>query len=335
MRRVLCLVVALLAVAGVAAAGVSAADAKPRPDPRIDVPTAKLRASLHCQSAVRHARRTPILLVTGTGVDGSEAWPAGLQPTLTVVARRPSCYVNFPQHTTGDIQVAAEYLVYAIREMERRAGRKIAIYGISQGGLLPRWALTYWPSTRSLVTDVVAVAGTQHGTSVFGGLLGLCGDHCMFPAAAWQQATGANLQKAIARYPDETPGKLGWTTVRSLTDEIVQPVDGPHPTSALRGAANVVIQRVCPGRQVSHIATGVDSVTYAVLIDAIRHKGPARLKRLPKHLCAHPFAPRLDDAATRASIDHLYELATPRTLQGADGGVVLGAEPPVRKYARR
>lgn len=219
--------------------------------------------------------------------------------------------------------------------MERRAGRKIAIFGISQGGLLPRWALTYWPSTRSLVTDVVAVAGTQHGTTVFGGLLAACGETCMFTAAAWQQAAGSDLEKAIARHPDETPGRLGWTTVRSLTDEIVQPVDGPHPTSALRGAANVVIQHVCPGRQVSHIGTGVDSVTYAVLIDAISHKGPARLSRLPKNVCAHPFAPRLDATATRATIDHLYSLATPRTLQGTDGGTLLDAEPPVRNYARR
>lgn len=324
--RSVCLVVAILITLGA-----GAAQAK---EPRIDVAPGKLRASLHCQKAVRDAKRTPILLVTGTGVDGSEAWPAGLQPTLLTIAKRPSCYVNFPEHTTGDIQVAAEYLVYAIRETQRRAGRKIAIYGISQGGLLPRWALTYWPSTRSLVTDVVAVAGTHHGTTVFGALLGACGDQCMFTAAAWQQAAGADLQRAIAGYPDETPGKLGWTTVRSLTDEIVQPVEGPHPTSALRGATNVVIQHVCPGRQVSHITTGVDSVSYAVLIDAISHSGSARLSRLPSNVCARPFAPRLDETATRASVEHLYSLASPRTLQGADGGKLLGAEPPVKPYAR-
>jgi hypothetical protein len=222
-----------------------------------------------------------------------------------------------------------------VRATARRAGRRIALYGVSQGGLLPRWALTYWPSTRALVTDVVAVAGTQHGTSVFGALLSACGTQCMFTAAAWQQAAGSKLETALARYPDETPGRLGWTTVRSLSDEIVQPVDGPRPTSALRGATNVVIQRVCPGRDVNHIATGVDSVSYAALIDAVRHPGPAKVKRRPAGVCDRPFAPRLEEQATRAAIQHLYDLATPRTLQGADGGEVVPREPPVRAYARR
>ena len=174
-------------------------------EPRIQVPAAKLRASLHCQKSVRNAKRTPILLVTGTGIDGTEAWPAGLQLPLTS-AGWPSCFVNFPEHTTADIQVSAEYLVHAIRATVRRAGRRIAIYGVSQGGLLPRWALTYWPSLRRLTTDVIAVAGTQHGTTIFGGALDACGSSCQLTAAAWQQAAGAKLQRALARYPDETPG---------------------------------------------------------------------------------------------------------------------------------
>ena len=61
-----------------------------------------------------------------------------------------------------------EYLVYGIRRMEKKVGpkRKIAIIGVSQGGLLPRWALTYWPSLRKGVGDVVAVSGTRRGTTL-------------------------------------------------------------------------------------------------------------------------------------------------------------------------
>jgi triacylglycerol lipase len=303
-------------------------------EPRIDVPAAKLRASLHCQPAVRDAKRTPVLLVTGTGVDGAEAWPAGLQVSL-IAAGRPSCYVEFPQHTTADIQVSVQYLVHAIRATERRAGRRIAIYGVSQGGLLPRWALTYWPSLRGLVTDVVAVAGTQHGTTIFGSLRSTCGSSCRLTAAAWQQAAGAKLQKAIARFPDETPGRTAWTTVRSLDDDVVQPTGGAHPTSALRGAANLVIQRVCPGRQVSHITTGVDSVSYGALVDAVTHSGPASTKRFPSGICSRPFAPGLDEQLTRDGLAILVERAAARTISGADGTKLLSAEPPVRAYARR
>ena len=329
-RRVVICGLGLLALGGTASPALAGSGG----EPRIDVPAAKLRASLHCQPSVRDAKRTPVLLVTGTGVDGAEAWPAGLQVSLTA-GGRPSCYVEFPQHTTADIQVSVQYLVHAIRATERRAGRRIAIYGVSQGGLLPRWALTYWPSLRRLVTDVVAVAGTQHGTTIFGSLLTTCGSSCRLTAAAWQQAADAKLQKALARYPDETPGRTAWTTVRSLDDEVVQPTSGAHPTSALRGASNLVIQSVCPGRQVSHITTGVDSVSYAALLDAVTHSGPARTKRFPSDICSRPFAPGLDEQVTRDGIAILIERAGARTIGGADGTKLLSAEPPVRAYARR
>jgi hypothetical protein len=304
-----------------------------RGEPRIGVSAAKLRASLHCQRSVRDAARTPILLVTGTGIDGSEAWPAGLQRSLTAV-RRPSCFVNFPEHTTADMQISVQYLVYAIRAAAKRAQRKIAIYGVSQGGLLPRWALTYWPSLRGLVTDVVAVAGTQHGTTVSLAAPGPCGSDCRV-AAVWQQAAGSRLLRALARYPDESPGRTAWTTVRTLDDELVQPTSGPNPASALRGAANLVIQRVCPGRQLNHIGSGVDSVSYAALIDAVKHRGGASARRLSAGVCSRPFAPHLDEQQTRDGISLFYALATPRVVAGADGGKLLAAEPPVRAYARR
>jgi hypothetical protein len=323
------IVVCGLTVLALGAATTQALAAKQRSEPRIGVSAAKLRASLHCQKSVREASRTPILLVTGTGIDGREAWPAGLQRSLTA-GRRPSCFVNFPEHTTADIQISVQYLVYAIRATAKRAQRKIAIYGVSQGGLLPRWALTYWRSLRGLVTDVVAVAGTQHGTTV-----SLCGSDCRLTAAIWQQTAGSRLLRALARYPDESPGRTAWTTVRTLDDELVQPTSGANPASALRGAANLVIQRVCPGRQVNHISSGVDSVSYAALIDAVKHRGGASARRFSTTVCSRPFAPHLDEQQTRDRISLLYALATPRVLAGADGGELLTAEPPVRAYARR
>ena len=327
--RSLAAFVGLLALAAVAPGAAAAAGSA---EPKLDVPPAKLRASLHCQSAVQNAKRTPILLVTGTGVDGHEAWPLGLQASLTL-AHRPSCYLDFPEHTTGDIQVAAEYLVHAIRATARRAGRSIAIYGVSQGGLLPRWALTYWPSLRPLVSDVVAVAGTQHGTTVSKALFAACGSSCRVVAAVWQQNAGSNFQRALARYPDETPGNTGWTTVRTLTDEIVRPTGGRHATSALQGAANLVIQRVCPGRIVGHVGSAIDSVSYAALIDAVNHPGPAEARRISRGVCGHPCPPGLDEATTAAGTAALSSIALSRTLLGADGVELLSSEPPVRRYA--
>jgi hypothetical protein len=195
--------------------------------------------------------------------------------------------------------------------------------------------LTYWPSLRKKVTDVVAVAGTQHGTTVGASLLQSCGSACRATAAAWQQSAGSNLIRALNRQRDETPGPTSWTTVRSTTDEVVQPTTGPHPTSALAGASNLVIQDFCPARVTSHITTGVDSVSYAALIDAITHRGPARATRLPKSVCTRPFAPGLDEARTRAGIAAIEPVASARTLFGADGGVLLSREPALRGYVRR
>src|SRR4051812_2094918 len=113
-------------------------------EPKLTVPKQKLAAALHCTEGVRNAERTPIMLVTGTGASGDEAY-AIAKPAFDQVGA-PVCWVNFPHHTTADIQVSVQYLVYGLRTTSARAGRPIAVIGISQGGLLPRIALTYWPS---------------------------------------------------------------------------------------------------------------------------------------------------------------------------------------------
>jgi hypothetical protein len=304
-------------------------------EPRMEVAAKKLRSSLTCSKSVADATRTPVLLVTGTGIDGREAWPQGLGLSL----RRdgiPRCFIDFPQHTTGDIQVAVQYVVSAIRAVRKRAGRDIAVYGISQGGLLPRFALTYWPSLRSKVSDVVLVAGTQHGTTVFESLLAGCSPDCRLTAAVWQQASGSALIRAINRSgSDETPGPTGWTTVRSTTDGVVQPATGPDPTSALAGASDLVIQDICADRQTDHISTGVDSVSYAALIDAVRHKGPANASRIDPGVCQRPYAPGLDPDVTKARVDELTAKAISRSIQGADGGILLSKEPVLKPWMLR
>ena len=311
-----------VAICALAAAAPAAAA-----DPPLTVPKAKLDAALHCHGKLRDAKRQPILLVTGTGATGDEAYAIG--KGAFDAYRHPVCSVDFPAFTSADIQVSVQYLVNGIRSMERRAGQPIAVFGISQGGLLPRWALTYWPSLREKVTDVLAAAGTQHGSTA-GDLTACATNGC--PPAIWQQAAGSKLLAAINAQPDETPGPTAWTTVRSTGDETVQPQTGPHPTSALRGATNVVIQSVCPGRMVSHIGTALDSVTFAAFADALSHDGAARVSRLPKGVCAHPYAPGLDEAGTGAILGATGGVLTDRLVNQVPR---VTAEPPVRAYARR
>jgi triacylglycerol lipase len=292
--------------------------------PNLTVAPQKLAAALHCTDGVRHAGRTPIMLVTGTGASGDEAYAIS-KPAFDRIGA-PVCWVNFPHHTTADIQVSVQYLVHGLRVMSRRADRKVAVFGISQGGLLARVALTYWPSLRRKVSDVLSAAGTQHGTTV-----GRFSD-CPCIPAGWQQAAGSHFQRAlnVGRH-DETPGPTAWTTVRSATDQTVRPTTGKHPASALEGATNVLIQDVCPGRTVTHIGTGLDSVTFALAVDALKHKGPAKLRRIPTDVCDHPYAPGLDEAATRTIIDAAGGLTAGRS--GSEPK--LAREPRVRRWMRR
>jgi triacylglycerol lipase len=295
--------------------------------PRLTVGKAKLRAALKCTDGVRNAQRPPVMLVTGTGASGDEAYAIG-KPAFDLFGA-PVCWVNFPDHTTADVQVSVQYLVYGLRAMSARAGRPVAVFGISQGGLLPRIALTYWPSLRRKVSDVISAAGTQHGTSR--GSVTECRAHGCVPAA-WQQGAGSNFLKALNRRGrDETPGPTAWTTVRSATDETVRPATGPHPTAALKGATNVLIQDVCPGRSVTHIGTALDSVTFALIEDAINHRGPAGVSRLPAGVCDHPYAPGLDEAATT----DLISAAGTLTAGRGDSEPKVRREPRVRAWAKR
>lgn len=73
--------------------------------------------------------------------------------------------------------------------------RKISMVGHSQGGMIGRWALRYWPDTRALVDDYVGLASSNHDTaepnfSVQCPTLGC-------DAANWQQRTGSNFLTAL------------------------------------------------------------------------------------------------------------------------------------------
>jgi len=310
---------------------VTATSAGAASGPRLTVPQADLDAAFHCPIDPANAGVTPVMLVTGTGASGDQSYLIG-QGAFEAYGH-PVCYVNFPDFTTADIQVSVQYLVYGLRKEFFLAHRKVAVIGISQGGLLPRFALTYWPDLRKKVSDAVLAAGTQHGTNLG---LGSCSATMPCPPADWQQIAGSHLLRAINSQPDETPGNVSYTTVRSLSDETVQPQGGKHPTSSLDGASNVLIQGVCPGRTTSHIGTILDSVTFAAFTDAVAHsgkgkRGAARPSRFPPDTCSHPYALGLNEAQTTAFLNLAGSV-----ISGNSSMVpVVPAEPGVRKVFKR
>ena len=163
--------------------------------PKLTVPKADLEAAFECPIDPTNATQTPLMFVAGTGATGEQGYLIG--EDAFEAYGHPVCYVNFPDFTTADIQVSVQYLVYGLRQEFQMAGRKVAVFGIGQGGLLPRFALTYWPDLRRKVADVLSAAGTQHGTTV-----SRCSDTSPCAPANWQQTAGSNLLSALNAQPD-------------------------------------------------------------------------------------------------------------------------------------
>jgi triacylglycerol esterase/lipase EstA (alpha/beta hydrolase family) len=230
-----------------------------------------------------------VLLVHGTG-SGADEFAWNWVPAFTA-AHVPWCTVELVDHALGDAQASAERVVYAVRAMHAMSGRKVAIVGHSQGGMLPRWSLRFWPDIRPMVDDLIGIAASNHGTVVANGY---CSLPC--PPANWQQRSDAKFIAALNEGAETWAG-ISYTSVYTHLDEIVFPtLDETGSTSLHTGEgaiANVGIQDVCPLAVTDHIGLGTyDPVAYAIAIDALDHDGPADPARVASRSGRGRRAPR-------------------------------------------
>jgi hypothetical protein len=315
----------VLGLALVAVVGVTSRADTAGTGPALSEPPAALAAALRCSPDVTAATRSPVLLVHATAVD-SHQWDWNWIPALTA-AHVPYCTVELLDKALGDIQASAEYVVHAIRTVHAMSGRRIDIVGHSQGGMVPRWALKYWPETRAMVDDVIGIAASNHGTVVGDGY---CALPC--PPANRQQGSNTAFIKALNEGAETWAG-ISYTDIYTHYDEIVFPnLDATGSTSLHTGdgvIANVAIQDICPLAATDHIGIGLyDPIAWALAVDAIDHDGPADPGRVPPSACVQPFMPGVNPAtfatdytATVAGLG--VNLATARTS---------AAEPPLRCY---
>jgi len=287
-------------------------------EPAYSVPDSQLAAALSCPAGgFAHPEHEPVLLVHGTGATAQENWGwnyALVLPTLGYDV----CLVQLPGRALGDIQTSAEYVVYAIRSMYAATGQKVNIMGHSQGPLEPRWALKYWPSLQSQVDHLVMLAAPNHGTAVADPALA-CTAGCL------QMKQGSAFLAALDA-GDETPGTVSYTSIYSLTDELVQPA-APTPTAALDGATNILMQDVCTGRYVEHVQFADDAAVYALVMDAFNHPGEgADPSRIDKNVCSQGTFPGVDFVKA-------YQIGANDWYQGWPPPDYPTAEPPLRCYA--
>jgi hypothetical protein len=325
------MVMAVLGCSGVAAAKPPAPGAGgyaplDQRGPALSVPAGLLAASLHCNGPLTRGGPAPILLVPGTTMDPQVGFSWNYERAFDSLGRR-WCAVTLPFDATGDIQVAGEYVVNALRTMSKASGQQVDVVGWSQGGMVPRWALRFWPDTRALVDDVIGLSPSNHGTAVADVA---CQDSCT--PANWQQRSISAFTAALNSGAETFPG-ISYTVAYTHADEIVVPNAGPTASSALRtGAgriANVATQDICPTNTADHFAIGsYDPVGYAIVLDALTHPGPAVPARIARSVCLQPFQPGVDPATFPTDYATFVAYATNSNGDAAK----TSAEPPLKPY---
>ncbi|KAK7972894.1 hypothetical protein PG996_007116 [Apiospora saccharicola] len=150
----------------------------PRADPRdapYSLPEAQLRAALYIPAGFTYGAKPPVIFVPGTGSYGGSVFAPNLRKLLTDVRYADLVWLNVPHAMLGDAQQNAEYIAYAIGYVyaicAAAAGangnsHNVSLITWSQGGLGSQWALTFWPSTRAKVANLLAVAADFRGTTV-------------------------------------------------------------------------------------------------------------------------------------------------------------------------
>lgn len=328
-RRALAIVGAAFAVLALAAPAQAARPFAPlgQDGPKLRHDRADLRASLTCTDDLRNAKRKPVLLLSGTTVTPDENFAWNWMPALTA-ERIPWCASAAPNpDNMEDVQARGEYIVYAIRRMYRLAGRRIAIFGHSQGGMVGRWALRFWPDTRRKVSDVVGAAPSNRGTDSAEALcsLGSC------PPAFWQQRTSSAFTRAL-NSRTETFRRVSYTNVYTRLDVIVIPNGTEDGRSALAGPGkitNVAVQEVCPANLSDHLALGtIDPLAWELFLDAASHRGPAAVERVGTGACSKAFMPGVEPATV--ATDLAAAAAALATTSATHPHVP--AEPPLRRY---
>jgi hypothetical protein len=311
-----------------------------KPGPPLSVPKSKLRAALKCQPGVRNAKVEPVLLNPATGVTPKENFSWNWEPALDQL-HIPWCAYTAPFNTLGNIETSGEYLVYAIRKVHRMAHRKIAILGHSQGGMSMRWALRFWPDTRSMVKDVIGIDGSNHGTKA------LSQSACAFEGcspATWQQLADSKFINALNSRAETFSG-ISYTEIYTHTDEVVIPNSGSTRSTCSsclftgKGRiTNVATQQICSLDIDEHNMAGtIDPVAYALAVDALTHSGPANASRISKKVCTELYMPGVNPLDVNNELELLQ--AAPSLLSVPFGPIakLTGApdlynEPPLACY---
>ncbi|KAJ5825913.1 hypothetical protein N7474_003051 [Penicillium riverlandense] len=312
-------------------------------DAPYSVPESTLRAAIHIPDSFSFGRNgnTPVILVPGTAIPAGTTYYYSFSKLANSSAGIDVVWVNMPRASLSDAQVNAEYVAYAINYISAlSAGQSVGVISWSQGGLDTQWALKYWPSTRPVVADFVAISPDFHGTVEANFLCPALDYSACTPSIFQQEWTAQFIQ--VLRADDGDSAYVPTTTVYSSSDEIVEPQSGGSNASAfLRdargvGVTNAHLQTVCADKPAggfyTHEGVLYNPLAWALAADAISHQGPANLARIDlASVCqqAVPPALGLDDVL---GTEGLLLVAVAEILAYQPRAT---SEPPVKAYAKQ
>ncbi|KAJ5120438.1 lipase B [Penicillium bovifimosum] len=308
-------------------------------DAPYSVPEAKLRAAIQIPDGFSFGRngRIPVILIPGTAVPAGTTYQFSFGKLGGSIPVDP-VWVNIPRTSLSDVQVNSEYVAYAINYISAiSAGTSLAIMSWSQGGLNVQWALKYWPSTRKVVQDFIAISPDMHGTVVEPLVCPALAPLICVPAL-WQQGWDSDFVRTL-RADGGDSAYVPTTTVYSTFDEIVQPMFGPNASAILGdvrgvGVKNVHLQTECAGKPAggfyTHEGVLYNPLAWAVAIDAITHDGPADLARVDMENVCLQVLPQELGLSDLLGTEGLVLIAVAEALIYQPH--VL-KEPPIKKYA--
>lgn len=298
-----------------------------------------LRQVIQIPSTFTYGQKPPVILMPGTGDRGGINFGSNFIKLFKNVAYADPVWINPPSFCLGDAQVTAEYIAYAINYISAISGNaNVSVIAWSQGTINTQWAFKYWPSTRSIVSDLIALSADFHGTIEVPILCPLPNSPC--PPSLYQQKYNSNFITKL-RENDGDSAYVPTTSVYSgFFDEIVEPQQGVGASAFIKdvrgvGVTNAEVTLVCAGQPAgifnTHEGMLVNSLSYYLAVDALTHPGPGSLSRLNlAQVCATQAAPGLtvsDVLTTEGSVP----IAIVNFLLGV-GGTVF-AEPPLMSYA--
>ncbi|WQF84418.1 Putative alpha/Beta hydrolase [Colletotrichum destructivum] len=270
----------------------------PRKDPA-DAPytltESQLRQVIFIPQTFTYGKKPPVIFIPGT------------------------VWLNIPGALLNDAQINSEYVAYAINYINDITNKNSSIISWSQGGLDTQWAFTFWPSTRSAVSNFFPVSPDFHGTVLANVLCLSPGNGALNapcdPSVIQQQYTSVFVNTLRARGGADAyvPTTTFYT---ALLDEVVEPQQGTAASAYLNdvrrvGVTNIEVQSVCPGRPAGsiygHATMLFNPLTAALIKDVLqRGQGPAQVGNIDlDDVCKEFIAPGLsleDGIATAGSI---------------------------------